>query len=80
MINSEEANSMKAGTVIATPEAKLGWTASKSQPIQYLGKSGKIVYGNRAVAERDGKFYVKSRSKTEVEVVKVGDGKYEVRL
>ncbi|NJL81734.1 MAG: hypothetical protein HC917_28710 [Richelia sp. SM2_1_7] len=73
-------DNMKAGTIIATTEAKLGWTASKSQPIQYLGKSGKIVYGNRAVSERDGKLYVKSRSKVEVEVIEVGDGKYEVRL
>lgn len=80
MINSEKANSMKAGTIIATSEAKLGWTASKSQPITYMPRAGKIAYGNRAVAERDGKLYVKSKAKVEVEVVEIGDGKYEVKL
>lgn len=80
MINTNNTNAIKAGTIIATPEAKLGWAASKSQPIQYLGKSGKIVYGNRAVSERDGKLYVKSRAKVEVEVVQVAEGKYEVKL
>lgn len=78
MINS---NNMKAGTVITNLDGAkmLNWTKSNSQPISYT-KNGSIIYGNRAVNERDGKFYVKSRSKTEVEVVKVGDGKYEVVL
>lgn len=78
MINS---NNMKAGTVITNLDGAklLNWTKSNSQPISYT-KSGSIIYGNRAVSERDGKLYVKSRAKVEVEVVKVGDGKYEVRL
>jgi len=78
MINSEKENSMIAGTVIATPEAKLGWTPSKSQPVSFLVNSGKIAFGNRAVSERDGRYFVKARNKSEVEVVKIGDGKYEV--
>lgn len=78
MINSEKENSMIAGTVIATPEAKLGWTPSKSQPVSFLVNSGKIAFGNRVVVKRAGKYYVKTRSKVEIEVIKIGDGKYEV--
>lgn len=77
-INTNNFNAMKAGTVIASPEAKLGWTASGSQTVVMMPKSGKIAYGNRAVSKRDGKLFVKARDKREVEVIEIGDGKYEV--
>lgn len=67
-----------AGTVIATPEAKLGWTASSSQTMVMMPKSGKIVYGNRSVHVRGDKYFVINRKKQEVQVVKLDNGKYEV--
>ncbi len=75
MINAEN---VLAGTVIATPEAKLGWTASGSQTMVMMPKSGKIAYGNRAVHVRGDKYFVINRKKQEVRVRKLNDGKYEV--
>lgn len=77
MINVEN---MLAGSVIARLEDKLGWTASGSQKIVPLPKSGKILYSNRAIHVRDDKYFVINRKKQEVEVTKIGENKYEVRL
>lgn len=76
----QNVNNLLAGNVIAKAEDKLGWTANGSQKIIPMPKSGNILYSNRAIHVRDDKYFVINRKKQEVEVHKVGDGKYEVRL
>lgn len=74
----QNVNNILAGNVVARAEDKLGWTANSSQKIIPLPKSGKILYSNRAVHVRDDKYFVVSRKKQEVQVIKVGENKYEV--
>lgn len=79
MRNSEN---LISGTVIVKAEhaALLNWTKSATQPMIISPRANAIIYGNRSVYERAGKYYVKSRAKLELEVTKIGENKYEVRV
>jgi len=78
----QNCDNLLAGTVIVNAEHAriLNWTKSKTQPMAIAPKANAIIYGNRAVKQRGDKYFVVNRKKQEVEVHKVGDGKYEVRL
>jgi hypothetical protein len=81
-INTNNVNAKIAGNVIVPMKVAyaLGWTASKSQTMIPMVKSNKILYGNRAVVERDGSYYIKSKKQVEFEVVKTGENRYEVQI
>lgn len=81
-INTNNVNAMASSNIIVpiSMARKLGWTKSSSQPVVPMPKSNAMLYGNRVVVERNGKYYIKTRSKVELEVTKIGENKYEVRL
>lgn len=79
-INTNNLRAMASSNIIApiSVARKLGWTASSSQPVIPMPKSNAMLYSNRVVIERNGKYYIKTRSKVELEVVKLSENKYEV--
>lgn len=69
-----------SGTVVVNTEdaGMLNWTKSKTQPMTIAPKANVIIYGNRAIKQRGDKYFVISRSKAEVRVIKLDEGRYKV--
>lgn len=73
-------DNMLAGVIVTdlSGAKQLKWSTNSSQGCHVSGKTGKFYFSDRAVQKRNGKYFVRSAKKKDVEVKEIGENRYEL--